>query len=52
MEETLQTAVPPNPELIQDAGRLRLERLLETGKRELLDQPAVDTTTIPRPPIT
>lgn len=39
--------IPPNPDLIQDRGRLRLEDLLEKGKRELLDQPPVDTTEIP-----
>lgn len=44
-----ETEIPPNPDLIQDRGRLRLEDLLEKGKRELLDQPPVDTTEIPPP---
>ncbi len=46
MDEIVEDQVPPNPDLIQDQGRLRLEQLLENGKRELLDQPPVDTTEI------
>lgn len=41
----------PNPDLIQDQGRIRLEALLENGNRSLLDAPPVDTTKIPPPTV-
>lgn len=52
MDDITQDDIPaPNPDLIQDQGRIRLDNLLETGNRSLLDQPPVDTTKIPPPDV-
>lgn len=50
MDDTTQDDIPaPNPDLIQDQGRIRLDNLLENGNQSLLDAVPVDTTKIPPP---
>jgi hypothetical protein len=50
MDEITQDEIPaPDPDLIQDQGRIRLEQLLENGNRSLLDAQSIDTTKIPPP---
>lgn len=51
MEDVVQKEIPPNPDLIQDQGRLRLDQLLESGKHELLDHLPVDTRDITPAPL-
>lgn len=40
---------PPNPDLIQDQGRIRLELLLVNENLNLLSLPPIDTVDIPPP---